>query len=83
MTWVLDHTDDTNVYWRREEDGHVIGFNRKGIGSPWSDENSPPADIDKYAEPISERAAVTVMDAIAEKLATIERDITDLKKGKG
>lgn len=52
MSWVLNSADATSVYWRREEDGYVIGFNRPGIGEPSSTEDAPPADIDKYAPPV-------------------------------
>lgn len=54
MPWVLDSADATTVYWRRVEDGYVLGFNRPGIGEPSSTEDAPPADIDAYAPPVEE-----------------------------
>ena len=58
MTWVLHSTDESSVYWRREADGYVIGFNRQGVGEPSSGEDAPPADIDAYAPPIAETAPI-------------------------
>ena len=54
MTWTLHSTDAENVYWRRIEDGYVIGFNRPGIGEPSSTEDAPPTGIDAYAPAIAE-----------------------------
>lgn len=83
MAWIKDHTDATNIYWRREEDGYVIGFNREGVGVPFSREDAPPADIDKYAEPMNaELAKTSELALLKAKLATLETDIADLKKGR-
>jgi hypothetical protein len=54
VSWVLDSTDAQSVFWRRVEDGYVIGFNRPGVGEPSSTEDAPPADIDRYAPAIAE-----------------------------
>lgn len=67
MPWVLNHTDEKNVYWRRTEDSYVIGFNRPGVGTPSSTESSPPVDIDKHATPlvVSVAAPITKLDFFA------------------
>lgn len=78
MTWVLHGTDTQNVYWRRTEDSYVIGFNKKGIGTPFSDESSPPAEIERYAEPLQEATPAAIAQ-ISEKLIAIEADVLALK----
>jgi hypothetical protein len=88
MAWTLDHTDASNVYWRRSDDGFVVGFNRKGVGEPWSDETAPPADIDVYAPPIDPVGQAATLDglmaeidALKQRLAPVEVDVADLKRG--
>lgn len=69
MPWELDHTDKESVYWRRSEDGFVIGFNRPGVGEPSSTEDAPPPDIDKYAPPILTSAAPSAEPRLITQLA--------------
>lgn len=83
MAWVLSHTDVQNVYWRRTEDNHVVGFNRVGVGEPSSTETEPPADIDKYAPPLDESIGLQAeIAALKAKMLQVEVDVADLKKGK-
>lgn len=87
MPWVLHTADVTNVYWRRTEDGFIVGFNRKGVGEPWSDEATPPAEIDNYAPPIEIRNGDTIeslraeIDALKARVIPIEADVSTLKRG--
>lgn len=88
MAWTLDHSDTSNVYWRRSEDGAVVGFNRKGIGEPWSDETAPPADIDIYAPPIDPIGQAATIDelkaqieALKQRFTPLETDVAALKRG--
>ncbi len=50
MTWILARVTATEVVWSRD-DGVEVGFAKQGLGEPWSDEKSPPPDIDVYAPP--------------------------------
>lgn len=83
MAWVKSHTDATNIYWRRVEDGYVIGFNREGIGVPFSREDAPPMEIDVHAPPLNEESIKQgMLEALHAKVAALEIDVATLKKGK-
>lgn len=81
MAWVLHTTDAKSVYWRRTEDGTIIGFNKEGIGTPFSDESAPPPEIEKWVAPLEDKNAQSEIDMIRVRLALLEESVALLQGG--
>ena len=85
MTWVIDaSTNEKEVAWRRQEDGFIVAFARKGLGEPFSDDKAPPDFIDKYAPPVAIAEAPVLADAqsradAAKSIAILRAEIDSLE----